>query len=306
MTMAGFWRETRVENRRNVLNQYGQINNVWILAPQGNVGPLGGFGRSPAGAFTTFAALSPHLRSRDLIYLIGVLREQAVAPLGVFDVTILGAANQPRQATSSGTPTGGGATWLAPTSPTATTPLLELREQGWSIQNVFFNGPTDDACVKLHREETATYPDASHAQFIGCRFGGGFIGIEDFGGASNVLIEDCSFEDMAGVGGGAIVVTNQGIAIPSRWWVRNNRFLPCVNGMIGAWVDSRIEYNSFSAMTTATINLASGNTGLRNMLFFNRFSVDNAGFDPAGGYTGNATDIWVSYLSDAIDFGVPA
>ena len=134
MTMSGYWRETRIENRRATLNQYGQINNVWILAPQGNVGPLGGFGRSPSGTFTTFASLSPHLRSRDLIYLIGVLREQALAPLGAFDVTLLGAANQPRQSTNAGVPTGGGATWLAPTSPVATTPLLELREQGWSLR----------------------------------------------------------------------------------------------------------------------------------------------------------------------------
>jgi len=303
MTQAGFWRDTRQNNNRLAVGNFGTLNNVWYLAPQG-VAPTLGF--PVRNTFTTFAELAPNLRSRDIIYLIGVLREQAIAPLGVLDVLLTGAANQPRQATSGGVPTGGGATWLAPTSPVAATPLLELREQGWTIENVFFNGPTDDACVKLHREETATYPDASHFTARGCRFGGGFIGLEDFGGASDVYIEDCSFEDMVGVGGAAIRVTNQGIAIPSRWMVRNNRFLPNVNGIIGAWVDSHFRFNSFAAMTTATINLASGNTGLRNMLFLNQFSTNNAGFNPGAGYTGNATDIWYSILSDAVDFGVPA
>lgn len=297
MTYSGYWRNFQTENRRAVLVDYAQINKVWYLFPQGG---------GPRGSFTTFTELAPNLQSRDLIYLSGVLREQAVAPLGAFDVTILGAANRTRQATNAGVPTGGGATWIAPTSPVATTPLLELREQGWTLENIFFSAHTDDACVKMHCEETATYPDASHLTVRACRFGGGLIGLEDYGGASNVLVEDCSFEDLAGAGGGAIVCTNQGIRIPQRWTIRNNRFLPCVNGILSAHVDSRIENNSFSAMTTATINLAFGNTGLRNMVFFNRFAVDNAGFDPAGGYTGNATDIWFSYLSDAVDFGVPA
>lgn len=298
MSTVGFWREIKQDSRDIIRGGgFGRMNNVHYLFPQGN---------GPRGSFTTMTNLFRNLRSRDVIVLGGVLREQVVAPLGVFDVTIIGAANRPRQSTNSGVPTGGGASWLAPTSPVATTPLLELREQGWAFENIQFAGPSDDACVKLHCEETATYPDASHASFVGCRFTGGLIGIEDYGGASNVLVDDCSFEDLAGAGGGAIVCTNQGIRIPQRWWIRNNRFLPCVNGILSAHVDSRFDNNSFSAMTTETINLAFGNTGLRNMLFFNRFSVNNAGFDPGGGYTGNATDTWVSYLSDAIDFGIPA
>ena len=299
--MPGFWQQLRTDNRDVARGSggLGALSRAFYIFPQGN-GPRGAF------TFTTFTALAPHLRSRDVIVIGGVLREQAIAPLGVFDVTVIGAANQPRQATSGGVPTGGGATWLAPTSPAAATPLIELREQGWTFENIFFNGPTDDACIKMHREETATYPDASHLTLRGCRLGGGFIGLEDFGGASNVLIENCSFEDFSGAGGAAIRVTNQGIAIPSRWMVRNSRFLPSVNGIVGAWVDSDFLHNVIAKATTTTINLASGNTGLRNFVYMNVFNVDNAGFDPAGGYTGNATDTWVNYLQDAIDFGIPA
>ena len=81
MTQTGYWRSLREENRRAILQDYGVINHVWYLFPQGD---------GPRGSFTTFADLSPNLRSRDIIYLSGVLREQAIAPLGVFDVLFAG------------------------------------------------------------------------------------------------------------------------------------------------------------------------------------------------------------------------
>lgn len=297
MTQHGFWRTQREENRRVILNDYGVINKVWYLFPQGG---------GPRGSFETFTSLAPNLRSRDLILLSGVLREQAIAPLGVFDVTVLGAANRTRQATNGGVPTGGGATWLAPTSPVAATPLIEVREQAWTFENIDFVPPSDDAAIKMHCEETAIYPDGSHLTVRGCRFTDGLIGIEDFGGASNVLVEDCSFESLAGAGGGAIVVTDQSIRIPQRWLVRDNKILPCVNGIVGAFVDSVIRNNTIAKSTTATMNLASGNTGLRNFVVFNYFNIAAADFDPAGGVTGNATDTWISYLSDVLEFGQPA
>lgn len=298
MTQAGFWRQYQPNNNQLIVGNFkGVANQVHYLFPDGN---------GPGSAFTTFAALAPHLRSRDVVIFGGVLREQAVAPLGVFDVYVCGAAQRPRQATSSGTPTGGGATWMAPASPTATTPLIELREQGWCFENIDFVPHSDDAAIKMHCEETATYPDASHLTVRGCRFTDGLIGIEDYGGASNVLIEDCSFESLAGVGGGAVVVTNQGIRIPQRWVFRNNRILPCVNGIVGAFVDSVFRDNTIAKSTTTTLNLASGNTGLRNFVTFNYFNIAAADFDPAGGVTGNATDTWINYLADVLEFGVPA
>lgn len=297
MTQQGFWRSLRGNNQRVGLSGFGEINTVHYLFPQGG---------GPRGAYTTFEDLANQLRDRDTIVLSGVLREQAIAPLGVFDVLITGAANRPRQATSGGIPTGGGgATWLAPTSPVATTPLLELREQGWYIDNIDFVPPADAAAIKMHCEETATYPDASHLTVDGCRFTDGFIGIEDFGGASNVLIQNSSFESLAGAGGGAVVVTNQGIRIPLRWLFKNNRILPCVNGIVGAFVDCQFMDNVIAKSTTATMNLASGNVGLRNFVINNTFNIAAADFDPAGGVTGNATDVWINDLSDIREFGVP-
>src|SRR5882724_1226376 len=98
MTYNGYWKQYQpFSNQAVALGQYtGVINNVWYLAPQGG----------PRGSFTTFASLAPNLRSRDVIILVGVLREQALAPLNVFDVTIVGAVNTPRQSTNAGVPNG--------------------------------------------------------------------------------------------------------------------------------------------------------------------------------------------------------
>jgi hypothetical protein len=263
---------------------------------------------SPFQTFAPFeydsANATSILHNGDVIVMSGVVRDQFTAPQDVFDVTIIGAANQPRQATDSGTPTGGGATWLAPTSPTAATPLLTLREQAWKIVNILFGAETDAACIKLHRTEVAAAMDASHVQILGCYFVAGDIGVEDYGGCSNVRIEGCTFYNLTN----AIEVTNQGIAIPNKWLVKDNRILgdSITNGIVGAWVESQFMHNVINKCDTTTINAASGNTGLRNVFFGNIFNIAAADFDPAGGVTGNATDYWYSFLSDDVEFGVPA
>lgn len=286
---------------------YVNANSVTDAAERrGPVGSDGNDGLSPLTPFATVSRAFEFVDSYDVIVIDGVVREQVTAPLGVFDVTIVGSANRPRQATDAGVATGGGATWLAPASgAVAATPLLTLRQQGWALVNIFFGPPADASAVQMKRAESATFPDASHCSFLGCAFGGGFIGIEDVGGQSNVLIDGCQFYAQTGAGGGAIKVTSQGIAIPSKWQVLNNVILPCVNGIVGAFVECVFQNNKIEKATTTTLNFASGNVGLRNMVVFNFFNIAAVDFDPAGGVTGNATDTWINYLSDALEFGIP-
>lgn len=289
---------------RNIDVWYGIVGGGQVWYVDANEGSDGNNdGQSWETAFASFSPLDTKLANGDTIRFRGVLRQQWTAPVDVFDVTIIGEANNPRQATDSGVATGGGATWLEPTSPTAATALLTLREQAWRIENIFFsNTQASSACIKLHRTELSAAMDASHAQIVGCRFGGGAPAIEDYGGCSNVMIDSCVFHDCTH----AIQVTNQGIAIPSKWLVQNCRIQPCTNGIVGAWVDSRFAYNYIEKSTTTTINAASGNTGLRNSFFLNHFNIAAADFDPAGGVTGNATDAWHSVLTDTVETGVPA
>lgn len=312
MTQVGFWRDTKVENRRMTIQQAGQVNNVWWLSPQGGPGPLGGFAGAPAGVFSTFADLKPNLRSKDLIYLTGVLREQVVAPDGVFDVSIVGAANRPRQATSGGTPTGGGAYWTAPTSPTALTPLIELTRQGWSFENICFNPTTSSAAVRLTRSASVDLIDASHAVFSNCYFvggGTGQIGIEDNGGASQVLIEDSRFLLLTGT---AILSLNTAAAIPLGWIICRNRFSQNTNDVKMSLSYAEIQWNNFMTAGSGATNKVVSTTfisgqGNNNHVCHNVFTNTGAQIANASGYNAGAADVWAdNYCTDGVDYGIPA
>lgn len=304
MTQFGYWRDLRTENRRAILNQINQVNKVWYLSPQGG-GPMGGFGTGPAGIFSTFAALAPNLRSKDIIYLSGVLREQATAPLGVYDVTIVGAANTPRQATSGGVPLGAGATWLAPTSPTALTPLLTLVEQGWNIQNIMFGTVASTPAVRLRRLETAAVPDASHARISGCYFATQGLTAEVGIGSESLfhsIIEECLF---LGLTGTAILGESVSIAQPQNNQILSCYFRECANAIDWPMSYGVINNNRFKDITTKRIDV---NVGADNYVGINFVDSTQANISIAGGFIGNASDIWRNYSSDqaAQTVGVPA
>lgn len=292
----GLWQQLRQDNHDLLIssNRLGSIGRTFFLFPQGG---------GPRGAFITMANIFNHLRSRDIIILGGVLREQAVAPLDVYDVTILGAANTPRQSTSGGAPTGGGACWLAPTSPAATTPLLELRAQGWAIDNVEFTPVNASAAIRLTRSASVDTIDASHAQFTNCYFAanGGTtqIGIEDNGGASRVVIDDCRFEGLTGT---AILSLNTGAAVPLGWRVRRNLFLRNTNAIAMSSSQGLFESNVINQAANDAnnkINLVSiAGQGDLNRVLFNVFSDLAANVTVAKGYKPGTTDVWRNYVTD--------
>jgi hypothetical protein len=297
MTQAGFWRNMNSDNRRLYLRDAPLISNVWYLFPQGG-GPNG------AHSFQTFTDLAPNLRSRDTILLSGVLREQAVCPVGVFDVSIIGASNRPRQATNGGVPTGGGASWLSPTVPTAA-PLLQVIEQGWRIENIQFAPVAAQPCIRFRRRETATIPDASHGAVVGCYFStGGAAGVGiDVTETKNLEVAECSFEAL---GAGACITNTAdgGIATNAYHHIHHNRFLRGNALEIDlATNDSLIEWNTFYALFGVEggfrIDLQGG---ARNRVFNNWFSDATAQYAVAGGYrTGAATDRWRNWVGDAND-----
>jgi len=306
MTARGFWRQYQEENRRAILQDYGQINKVWYLFPQGG---------GPRGSFTTFTDLKSNLRSRDLILLSGVLREQAVAPDGIFDVAIVGAADQPRQATSGGTPTGGGATWMPPSSgAVATTPLLELTRAGWQLENIEFTPHTASAGVRLTRSASVDLIDASHAKFDNCYFAanGGTtqIGIEDNGGCRSVFVNDCRFEGLTNT---AILSISTAAAVPLGWLIMNNQFLQNTNDIKMSLSYGRIMKNQFMTAGSGATNKIISTTfiavqGGNSHILLNQFTNTEAEIAPGSGYTGAATDTWMNYVNNqaALAFGQPA
>jgi hypothetical protein len=297
--IPGLWQQLRQDNRDlNISsNRLGSIGRVFYVFPDGN---------GPRNSFTTMTDVFNHLRSRDVIVLGGVLREQVVAPDDVYDVTVLGAANLPRQATSGGVPTGGGACWLPPTSPVATTPLIELVAQGWMFSNIEFTPVNASAAVRLTRSASVDTIDASHASFRGCYFAanGGTTqkGIEDNGGCSRVEIEDCRFEGLAGT---AIVSLNTAAAVPLGWRIQRNLFLRNTNAIAMSLTQGLVKDNVFNQAANDAnnkVNLVSvAGQGSLNMVLKNFFSDAAANVTIAKGYKPGTTDIWRNWVTDAAD-----
>lgn len=284
------------------------VGKVWFVNPQ--AGADGNNGLSPDRGFETMARAFEFVANNDIIVLTGVVREQLVAPTGVFDVTIVGSVVTPRQATDGGVATGGGATWLPPaTGAVATTPLLQLVAQGWTLVNLQMSPHTASACVRLTR--TALL-DASHAAFINCYFSGGGvtpIGIEDNGGCGFVQVLGCRFQNLTS----AILSLNTAQAIPLSWKISDGRFQQNTNDVKMSLSYAIIERNRFMTAGAGAVNKVISTTfiaaqGGNNQVLLNQFSNTEAEIAPATGYTGAASDTWMNYVNNqaALAFGLPA
>lgn len=296
MTTRGFWRDTQAIDNRLALVGSSAINKVWYLFPQGG---------GPRNAYTTFTDLKGQLRSRDLVLLSGVLLEQATTPLGVYDVVIAGAANKPRQATDGGVPTGGGASWLSPASPVATTPLLQILNQGWSIENIQFAPVASSDCIRFRRMETAAIPDASHGSVRGCLFSAGGAGGHgiNVGECSNLTIED---NDFRGLGTGTAIrqSADGGIANPLNAHIVGNRFDRGNAGdIIVPFNQALIENNVFKSLFATEagwrINLDGGGS-LGNMVI-NNYVADVDTTIALGFKKAVAADIWRNFVATVVD-----
>lgn len=302
--MQDSWRDFRDLRERGYLQGFGKINQVHYLFPQGSAGGP----NIPGRVYPSFAALKPQLQSRDIIILGGVLKEQAVAP-AVYDVLVLGAANKGRQATSGGVPTGGGASWLAPASPAATTPLIRVVAQGWRFENIQFAPVAASACITFDRRETTAIPDSSHSLVKGCYFsagGAGGIGIEGIE-VKRLFVEDCDFE---GLGTAIKSTAGDGIAQPQFWQIVKNNFLYNTNDVIAALDKSLIYKNIFFGTNPVEGNQRlklDGGSG-RNRVLLNHFSDIAADVTIAKGYKAGTDDVWSNYVAGtaALIVAVPA
>jgi hypothetical protein len=230
-----------------------------------------GNGESPSTASATMDKIFDKLASGDIIYAIGNIREQLVTPVQVFDVTIIGCGNRPRNADA--TPAGGNwaaVTWRAPASGgTAAQATLRILQQGWTIYNILFNMiDTNAAGIEIVRNAGAddAERDASHASIIGCRFAGAGIGIRSGVAGSftenttNVLVQGNTFLSnttailqTAGFGG-------------LNWQIKDNDFITCTNDIVGPFSATKIIGNRMSLAPTASIVLTGGSG---NMVHYN-------------------------------------
>ena len=303
MTYSNYWRDYRVSNQRATLNDFGQLNSVWYLFPQGG---------GPRGAFETFSDLSPSLKNRDTIILGGVLREQVTAPLYIHDVTIIGAQNIARQATSGGVPTGGGATWMSPTAVNNALPLLRLNSQGWRLEDIYFNNAATGApCVSLFRDAGSGVleSDASHASIVNCKFTGGDDGIQDSGGCNHVSIVGCEFANFAAAGAIAMsAVVGAGQGTLQNWQIIDNVYLNNVNHIIMGLTNANIYGNTFSwkgqtITTTLQISLTGGQ---HNSIWENKFGMLTTTAGMTTMFAVGTEDSWgPNHFANAVQYGSP-
>lgn len=253
-----------------------------------------GNGKSPKQAFSTMDEAFDNLQSGDIIYCLGNIREQLVTPVQVFDVTVVGCGNRPRNADS--TPSGGqyaAITWRAPASGgTAAQATCRVLQQGWSFINILFGAiDSDAAMLEIVRNAGAddAERDASHVNIDGCRFGGAGVGVRiteasftenPFNGRiANSKFNSCTY--------GIRAVSAQ----PNSWDVDNNIFQGCTNAITAQFQASVIRRNVIMGFT------ASGNSGgidLRGGGGNNQVTLNTLGgtYSNAGGYNGESGDNW--------------
>lgn len=264
-----------------------------------------GTGTSWDDAFLTMAEAFAKIGSGDSIYFVGKIKEQLTTPVQVFDVRVIGMGNRPRHADS--TPAGGNthtATWAFPDSPTASTPMVKVLQQGWQFENFVFSGASGQSCVLLFRDGGAgnAERDASHASFYNVRFDGGATHLEQSGGVAYIYMTDCLFR---GATTKAILDTaGAGIGTNFNWLIENCRFMDNANHIVLAGNQCVLRNNVFGKFTTKSIDL-SGSTG-------NNTVVGNAlagTYSHVGGYIEGTNDEWggnFNSLTGGVTAALPA
>lgn len=268
-------------------------------------------GTSAGSPRATMSGLAGFLEPGVKVGLSGVLTEEYTGPK-VNDITIVGMANRPRQATTGGVPNGGGSTWLTPSGGSGI--LLKIRGQGWVVQNIYFNNSASQPCIQILTDGAGDPPvdaDGAHAQILGNIFTGADAGIQVSGGTNFVTIAGNTFFNFTGTGDTGIEsVTGAGVGTLWGWNLIGNAFYNNVNHVILPLTNATIRDNNFiivggGSAVTSTIAL-SLTGGAKNSVFNNMFNRPVNTSPNATLFVGGTSDVWSNnYGSDAIFFGVP-
>lgn len=260
-------------------------------------------GQSPDQAVGTITRALALANNGSTIGIFGVFKEHVTTRLGLQDVTIVGLANTPRQATTSGAANGGGATWLSATG--GTTALLMVQGQGFTVRNIYFNNSATAAgCIELNTVgDPPTQADGAHFCAEDCIFTGADNGLNAPDGTNFVRLINCTFFNFSGSGDIAINAAG-GVGTLLDWRILGCRFFNNDSNIIAALSHARIQNCTFEAAATTQINLTNGVAP--NYVVMNFFDINADDFDPAGGVTGVSGDVWSNTLKDTIETGLPA
>lgn len=252
-------------------------------------------GELPSAPLLTMTAAFAKLKSGDTIVCRGKIKEQLTTPAGVFDVTIIGAANRPRHADdhteSDGARGSSSATWVSPDSATAATPLLKVQQQGWKVVNMLWGaGPANTATVQVFRDGGAgdAERDGSHFHIVGCRFSAPVIGVQASGGPAFIVVEDCVFHGATSKAIGE--TTGAGIGTNLLWQVKDCQFHDNANHIVAPLSQGTIIRNVFGKFTTKGVDLTSG-------AGYNQVNANFMSGDYDAGYVAASNDDWAGNYS---------
>lgn len=252
------------QNIEQINSNFAEVSSpdVWVRPQYGNNDNVGSYDKP----FATMAGCARAIEPGIVIGLEGVLFEEYSLPI-VNDVTIVGMANQPRQATTSGAANGGGATWLSPSGGTGS--LLTINGQANRVQNIYFNNSATGAttaCISLTGGgDPPLTADAGHTQILGCRFTGEANGLYINGGPGFLTIQNNVFFNFDSSGDCAILAGGAG---GTGWNSRilDNVFqanLTHIKGLAAAYgwevARNRFSYIDVGVTTTSQINFTGGN-----------------------------------------------
>lgn len=245
-------------------------------------------------AFASFTAAGPYMKAGMVVGLLGVTLEEFSSPK-VNDITVVGMANLPRQATTSGVANGGGATWLSPSGGTGA--LLQPNGQGWSIQNLFFNNSATAAgCIKLvNAGDPPTSNCSEKTSILGCILTGTDDGVAATDLPNNVLIDGCTFFGFSGSGDLAISsATGVGTGTLQNWLIQNCDFNGNANHVTAPFQSSTIRNCKFSYIyggVTSTTQVKLGG-GADNDVYGNRFDIPSTTNLISAMFSGGTNDRW--------------
>ena len=302
--------------------QPAQVGSPWATHyfVDGNLGSDDYDGLSSEKPFLTMDAAFDVIGSGDVIWARGNIREQLTTPAGVFGVTIVGIGEGVTRHPDAHTSNNGykdAFRWNAPATPTASTPLLKIQQQGWKLYNILFTGDEDDSvgCVQLYRDGASgdSERDASHAVISGCRFQAGLYGIQDSGGCARVKIYGNEFLLFSVSDNDAITnVTGAGVGTVWGWEIVGNKFHANYSDIDLACTGPSIVGNHFHRVSLGTTNtIALDMTGSTEELVSKNWMYSDSAL--AGSINARFTDsasttaYWgPNYYSDKEEYAEPA
>ena len=252
------------------------------------VGSDGSNGKTPKTAFLTMTKAFEFIRSGDVIWVRGNIREQISTPAGVFDVTVIGCRTRHADGHAADMTNGGysSTTWKTPASATSATPLLTVRQQGWKFYNILWDGPSDAAAIQLFRDAGSgdDEDDASHAIIQGCKFVAAQNHIELKGGLSQVEIYSNLF--FGATADSILETVGAGVGTNNYHRIIGNSFHNNASHIDVGLNYATVKDNVFGAASGDKVDLR---TGSENVVVGNALYGT---YSNAGGYYAGTNDEW--------------